>query len=264
MSMATKAATVLLGVVIAASTCIPAQAAVVIGGTTFQDDAFADSIVSFAGTYTTSTGTLLGSLADKSPETFAFSFTPGALIQFSFDHSQLINGPGTDLALFDLFGAGVAPVTIAGVTIAYTSVPVGTVDLGVQLNESLIDLSDFGIEAGAVMDRITVAMDAIKANGGKLNLSLVASTYSPVPLPPFEVPEPGSILLLIAGLAGSSLLRWLRLTGLLALANTVATSWLIGAPILLVDGPAYRFTVTVMDGYGGGMSFPDPRDVRLR
>lgn len=79
-----------------------ASASVSVGGFTFDNNAFVDSLLSSSGSYTVSGGTLSSVLTDTDVGTFAFSFDPGAFLNLGFTDNVAINGAGNDIVLFEL------------------------------------------------------------------------------------------------------------------------------------------------------------------
>ena len=71
-----------------------------IGGIDFDDDAFADTLISSAGSFTTAGGSLATVLTDKSAGSYAFSFDRVAYAELGFTDNVVTNGPGADLAIF--------------------------------------------------------------------------------------------------------------------------------------------------------------------
>src|SRR5688572_17865544 len=136
---------------------------ITIGGIDFQDNAFADSLISSSGSFTHPDGTLAQVLTDNDPGTYAFSHDAGGYVELGFTDNDLVNGPGPDLAIFELDvpNAFKVSLTIGGTTISYPSFATG--DLAGfppgSLNLTLVDLSDFGVSSGAFLDRIVIGLD---------------------------------------------------------------------------------------------------------
>jgi hypothetical protein len=195
----------------------PSSAAITIGGITFDDNAFADTLISSAGSFTTSGGSLASVLTDINEATFAYSFTPGAYVQLGFTNNTLVNGPGPDLSLFelgDIADSFRVSLTVAGPSLNYLSAPTGSfVTIGgidYELNVANIDLDDFGVPSGAALSSVVVGLDILSGHvGGDTvpTLSLVAARNSGG----VGVPDSGSTLCLLAasifGLAGISRMR---------------------------------------------------------
>jgi len=206
------------GIVLALFGVLPtvvSTSAVTIAGVTFQDNAFADSVISSSGSFTTSGGTLADVLTDKNVGTYALSQDAGAYVELGFTDNALVNGPGPDLALFEL---GSPPDTfqialsIGGQTINYTSAATGFLSiLDAQhiypINLAEVDLSDFGVAAGASLDKVVIGLSfQTQANATVStvpSLSLVGALNT--------VPDSGSML----SLGAFSALAMLALSRLL-------------------------------------------------
>ncbi|RCJ16252.1 hypothetical protein A6S26_33560 [Nostoc sp. ATCC 43529] len=168
----------------------PASAATV-AGFSFDDNAFADTLISSFGDYTTSGGSLQSVLTDTDVGTYAFSFTPNASVQLGFTDNVLVNGAGKDLALFEL---GIpdqfkVSVNINGITNTYQSTGTEFSASGFLVNVATIDLDDFNIAAGSSLDSIIVGLDTISDEATVPSLSLVGALNSGI-----RVPEPSTIL----------------------------------------------------------------------
>lgn len=186
-----------VGLVAAAA---PASA-VAVGGYTFNPNAFADTVISSSGTFSTSGGTLSSVLTDTDAGTYAFSFTTGAFVEMGFTDNTLVNGAGADLVLFDL---GVPDsfklsITIGGTMLSYASVATGESAGGFPLNAVAIELGDFGIASGASLSSIVIGLDFIGSEGTVPSLSLVGALNSG---DVGNVPEPATLLLTGLALGG--------------------------------------------------------------
>lgn len=196
---------------------------VTIGGVTFADEsAFADQLISVTGPLLRWSGTgtsLVGAggpagvselLTDQQPGTFVIAGFPasGQQVTLGFVDNRLVNGAGADLALFELGFADSFRVTIGGVSRTYTSVYSGVSSVGPfsnlsELNVARVDLSDFGVAAGAALSEVTIGLDIVSAPGFTASLSLVGAINSQR-----TIPEPSSALLLLgAALAGLGVWR---------------------------------------------------------
>ena len=182
----------------------PASAAT-IAGFSFDDNAFADTLISSFGDYTTTSGSLESVLTDTDLGTYAFSLTPNASVQLGFTDNVLVNGAGEDLALFELGipDAFKVSVNIGGITNIYQSTSTPFSASGFTVNVATVDLDDFGIAAGSSLDSIIVGLDTISSGGIVPSLSLVGALNSAK-----SVPEPSTILgSLAVGAIGAVLRR---------------------------------------------------------
>ena len=120
-----------LGVAVLASLFSPglAHASIVVGGITFDDNAFADTLISSSGDYTVggNTSDLTTAVVGSDVDNFAFSFSPSTYLQLGYTDNVIVNGAGDDVALFEL---GVPDtfkfsLTIGGVTKEYLTADTG-------------------------------------------------------------------------------------------------------------------------------------------
>src|SRR6218665_526487 len=183
-----------------------AHAQLQIGGLTFAPDSYADTLISSVGSFTVSSGTLESALTDKDLSTWATSMTPGAKVVLGFTDNRVVNGPGDDIALFEVGheayeysqeGFDSFNITINGVTRLYFTTETTTIIDDYNVNMTRLDLSHFGVAAGATIDRIEIGMD-YDTRGSRPQLQLVAAINS-ITAP---VPEPETYALMLLGLAG--------------------------------------------------------------
>jgi len=121
------------------------KAAIVIGGYSFDDNAFADTLISSSGAFTTSGGSLSSVLTDKDASTYAFSFSTDAYVELGFTDNLLVNGLGADLVLFELGELDTFKISIGRTTNSYTTTFTGQTVGGSNLNAISINLDDFGV-----------------------------------------------------------------------------------------------------------------------
>jgi hypothetical protein len=179
---------------------IPANASTVVGGITFADNAFADTLISSSGSFTTSGGSVTSVLTDIDAGTWAFSNSPGAFVQLGFTDNNLVNGPGADLAIFEL---GVpdslkVSLTLGGTTHTYLTINTGFTAGGFALNVAQINLDDFGVGAGTSLSSIVIGMDTVAAGGTVPSVSLVGAMNSSAT----ATPEPTTLFLTAFGIVG--------------------------------------------------------------
>lgn len=194
-------AAMLLGLVSAQG----AHATLQIGGITFADDSYADSLISSSGVFTVTGTSLQAALTDKDLSTWVSSMTPGAKVVLGFTNNVIVNGAGDDLALFEVGheayeysqeGFDSFNVTINGITRTYFTTETTTIVDDHNVNMTTLDLSFFGIAAGATVNKIEIGMD-FDTRGSRPQLQLVAAIHS---MPVSAVPEPHSYALMLAGL----------------------------------------------------------------
>lgn len=134
---------------------------VTVGGLKFKPDAFADTLISSHGEFTTSGPSLAQVVTGSNPNDFAFSRTPGAYVEVGFSKTTVVNGPGNDLAIFEL---GIPDkiflrLTVQGVSRLYQTVDTGHSAGGFNLNVATINLDDFGLASGATLKSVVVGLD---------------------------------------------------------------------------------------------------------
>ncbi len=190
------------GVLLVAATA--ASASVSIGGYTFDDNAFVDSLDASTGNYITSGGPLATVVTDVDPGTWAGSFDANASLTLSFVDNVAVNGAGNDIVLFELGVPDGWNVTINGITLGGLSANTGFSAGGFNLNALAIDLSDFGIAANGTVSSLSVTFIS---GGATTSTSLVGALNSASV--GGAVPEPATWAMLIAGfgLVGAAVRR---------------------------------------------------------
>jgi hypothetical protein len=195
-----------------------AQATISVGGYDFSDNAFADSLVASSENFSTAGGTLSQVLTDKSADTYAYSLLPGS-VSLAFTDNNLLNGPGNDLALFELGTPDRFNVTINGVNKIYRTSNTGYYAGGYSLNVALIDLSDFEVPLGSISNEVVLGMNlesTFRTYHTLPSLALVGAlnsspSLSPVhalnSYPPPGVPIPGTVVFLGSGILGLAGMR---------------------------------------------------------
>jgi len=143
------------------------------------------------------------------------SFDSFSFVQLGFTDNRVINGPGADLAFFEIGFPDSSPIAVA---LAPSMNPADfrvydVVATGFQLstqfqaiNVARVDLSDFGLAEGAVLDSITVGLYARLAVPG--NPEGLPPDFTAVgALNSAAVPEPVTAALLSSALGGLLLAR---------------------------------------------------------
>ncbi len=194
-----------LAVFVLGTTAGQARASIIVGGLTFDDNAFADELVSSVGSYSVGgAATLDAALVGPDASSYAFSFSPDAQLVLRFVDNLLFNGAGADLAVFDLgvndsFDLAIA---VGGATRTYTTASTPFTAGGFDLNAALIDLSDFGLAAGATVSDIQIFPLIF---GTTPSFAAFGALNSQAAVPEPSVPEPTALLLLgsalVAGFA---------------------------------------------------------------
>ncbi|HDM77163.1 MAG TPA: hypothetical protein ENG51_11960 [Deltaproteobacteria bacterium] len=187
-----------------------ANSATFVAGLWFDDNAFADKIFyPYVGSDHTNYVTSVGGsqsevVTDADLSTYLYCNTvgsPGVFMQIDFLDNKLINGPGPDLALFEL-GTNDRFDVMIGTTYktfntTYTGYRVGIDHRNVNVNAALIDLSEWNLFSGAVIGSVTVRLDLRTPPYNTVpTLAVVGALNStPVPIVP-------SSILLLSGAGG--------------------------------------------------------------
>lgn len=190
----------------AAALAVPqlANAAVLVGGFSFDDNAFVDALNSSSGSFTTSGGTLASAVTDVDAATWGFSFSQGAFLDLGFTDNVAVNGAGNDIVLFEVGAPDRWLVTINGISNQCQSASTGFNAGGFSLNACGFDLSAFGIASGGTVsslrlsffdDSTTVSTSLV----GALNSQAVGGA----------IPEPATWAMLLTGfgLVGATMRR---------------------------------------------------------
>lgn len=187
-------------VILAASSSFSAT---ILHGFTFEDDAFADVLLSDpSGLMVSGAPDAETALTGSDTSSFAYSAVDGSFITLGFTDNVVLNGPGADLIVFELNIITAEPIvlTINGFQSApmAQSSAVATFPPDGTIHFTAWDLSDFGIAIGASVDTVTlqgVCTAAVSAVHGCTEDALVASAFlavgalnsgpavSPIPLP---------------------------------------------------------------------------------
>ncbi|OPY85041.1 MAG: hypothetical protein A4E72_02052 [Syntrophus sp. PtaU1.Bin208] len=174
-----------------------ASASISVGGYTFDDNAFVDTLISSSGSFNTSGGSLSDVLTDKDEATYAFSWSSGAYVNLGFTDNLLVNGSGADLVLFETGVPDSFSVTINSITNNYLTSYTGYSAGGYDLNAVAINLEDFGVASNAGLSSILIGMDIV-GSGTVPSLSLAGALNSSSS----AVPIPAAVWLFGSGLVG--------------------------------------------------------------
>ena len=189
----------LIGSVLLALGLVSANAITMVAGINFQDNAFADSVISSSGGYTlTGAATLSGAVTGSSLNKYALSdSTRGASLMLGFTDNFLVNGAGNDLVLFEFGTASTFSVTVLGITHNYLSAATGyTTVFGlttVGINAAQINLSDFGIADGTQFSSILIGMGV----GPSVPSLSVAGALNTAPVGPASLPDAGATITML-------------------------------------------------------------------
>jgi hypothetical protein len=177
------------------------HAAVIVGGISFDNNAFADSLGTVVGSWTYGGGatSLTDALTGSNPADYAFCFGSTCSVQINFDDNMAVNGSDTDIAIFELGNAETFAVQIGATTRSYTAVDTGMDAGGFNLLVALIDLTDFGIGVGATISSLTLF--PAPTGGDPADFTVIGATNNS------SVPEPATLALFGLGLAGLGAMR---------------------------------------------------------
>jgi hypothetical protein len=193
-----------MGVVILLLLCTSPSWALTVGGYTFEDYAFATKLKSYNGNFSTTDGySLSDALTDKNEVTYATLAPPKvseAYVVLEFNSCNIVNGPDADIVLFELAGLSMFKLKLNDVDKVYTTKYMKTVyteyySTGIDLNAVAIDLSDFGIASGALLNSLWIGMD-IGGPGNLLPSLTLAGALNCVHLP---VPPSGWLFAPVLG-----------------------------------------------------------------
>ncbi len=191
--------------------CSWAHCDLIVGGLTFQDNAFADEVINSGGSLTTfafdvpNAGTLPEVLTDTDTATFVIGGT-NAFVELGFVDNLVINGNGNDLAIFEQGGlADSFLLKINNITLQVdTSFTGEFASDGREINVGLVDLDDYGILSGGSISSIFLDLEQI--TDAPPAISLVGALNSDS-----VVPEPSTCVLSLIGLFGLALRKKLPL-----------------------------------------------------
>jgi hypothetical protein len=186
-----KAAVVLVVVMLVAG--FNANASIVVGGYSFDDNAFADKLVSATANWTYGGGasSLEEALVGSNPADYAFAFGSDENVVLSFTDNAVINLSGPDLAIFELgtIESFALSITVGGLTHTYNAVDTGYTAGGFNLLIAKIDLDDFFVPAGGTVN--IVQLFPAPTNADPADFTVIAAMNN--------IPEPAALTLLALG-----------------------------------------------------------------
>ena len=169
-----------------------------VGGINFDDNAFPESVLSFVfkGAYQGGATGMGQAVLGANTDTFAdfAGGMQGEFVQVGFIDNLVQNGPGDDLAIFEIFveAGEYFGISLAGGTQILTTLSdTGTTNsAGHAITVAFVDLDDLGVAAGATISSIVLhsPKSVELASFGALNS--------------VTVPEPALAALLLAGSLG--------------------------------------------------------------
>ncbi len=176
-----------------------AQATIIVGGLNFDDDAFADSLISSNIPGASVFNAPNAEAAVTGPDLDSLLDTSGGdwYLELGFDDNFLVNGAGDDLAIFKVFsdpdGTDVS-LTVGGAEIfvpfaSFSSA--GTNSFGFQILVATVDITGLGVAPGDMLSSIVLSQGAFSfelAAVGALNSKSAG------------IPAPASWALLALGL----------------------------------------------------------------
>jgi|GEM_PF-1885251 len=202
----------------------PSSAATTVAGYSFNDNAFPDQLLSSYAPVaypwnTDPAGTSLqAALTGSSLGKDAVSLSDSAYAVLKFNNIFVQNGPGADLAVFELSSAGGSgggePVrlTINNITNTYMTYWTGYNNNGYNgagggsvsgVYVALIDLNDFQIPSGGLVNVIQI--NGVQAWGSLGQWDTDYCVFGALNVAP--VPIPGALVLFLPGLVGLAAIR---------------------------------------------------------
>ena len=194
------------------------SAVITVGGFNFDDNAFADTLISSSGIFTVGGGatSVEEAVVGSDLSDFAFSFSPGAFLEIGFTDNVIINDAGADLVIFEL---GVQDKVQLSLTLGGTKVSKMLTNTGLSagmfsLNAAAWDLgTDFGLSPGDSVSSLVLGVDTITTTISSMTVPSITGIGALNSAAPGSgnpvgnsggaaVPEPSTYAMMVLGLAG--------------------------------------------------------------
>jgi len=166
--------------------------AVTVGGFTFSDNAFADSVNGMSGTFNSNTTSFITAITDLNEDTYVAAAGASSFMEIGFTDNNLVNDTGGDLVIFELGTLNNVSVALSlgGPSMSFPVIDTGfNSGLGFTLNAAVIDLTDLGVADAAILSSIVIG-------GANASIGLVGANPASV------VPVPAAVWLFGSGLLG--------------------------------------------------------------